>query len=102
MPIGGVVISTWPEDRDQTLEALHRMSQVEVYGADDRGNIVVVLESRTTDAMEKLMRDIEKLETVLSVGLTYLNTEDEAEKIARGEYVPQIFGRRRDEKGQGM
>ncbi|WP_456387898.1 chaperone NapD [Desulfolithobacter sp.] len=99
MPIGGVVISTRPEDRDQTLETLNQMSQVEVYGADEKGNIVVVLESTSTDAMEKMMRSIEKVETVLSVGLTYLNIEDEAEKIALGEYVPQIFGRRRDEKG---
>ncbi|WP_457574274.1 chaperone NapD [Desulfolithobacter sp.] len=102
MPIGGVVISTWPEERDHALEALRRMSQVEIYGADEKGNIVAVLESSTTDAMEKLMRSIEKLETVLSVGLTYLNTEDEAQKITRGEYVPQIFGYWRNEKRHDM
>lgn len=102
MPIGGVVISTWPEDREQTLEVLRQMSQVEVYGADEKGNIVAVLESSTTDAMEKLMRSIEKMESVLSVGLTYLNTEDESKKIARGEYVPQIFGHWRNEKRHDM
>lgn len=98
MPISGIVISCKPEDRDQLLVQLESIASMELHGADDRGNIVAVLETTTTDEMESVMKEVSGLERVLHVGLTYLNTEDETERILTGEYSPEIFGRRKNEK----
>jgi nitrate reductase NapD len=101
MPIGGVVIMCKPDRRDELLARLEGERGVEIHGADERGNIVAVLDAENTEALEKLMKRISGFETVLQVGLTYLNTEDETEKIVNGEYSPKIFGMRRDEKFAG-
>jgi nitrate reductase NapD len=76
------------------------MNGLEIHGSDEKGNIVAVLETRTTDDLEKLVKQVNAIETVLHVGLTYLNAEDEAELITEGAYTPQVFGRRKGEKLQ--
>ena len=76
MPIGGVVVSTRPEDLAAAREMLAACTGVEVHGADDRGHIVVVLDTRTGAEMERLMRDINRHPLVLHAGLTYLDMED--------------------------
>jgi len=98
MPIGGVVISALPREVEQVAEACGAMAGVEIHGLDDKGNIVAVLDTRTTDEMEELMRSIGRRPGVLQVGLTYLNSEDEDAMMARGEYVPQVLGRRKGER----
>ncbi len=100
MPIAGVVITARPEDVRTAAAICGQVEGVEIYGVDDQGQIVAVLETRTTDEMEELMRRLDAEETVLQVGLTYLNVEDEAERMARGEEIPRIFGHRRGEKEQ--
>ena len=47
MPIGGVVVSTRPEDLAAAREMLAACAGVEVHGADEQGHIVVVLDTRT-------------------------------------------------------
>ena len=37
---------------------------------------------------------MEKVDSVLNVGLTYMNMEDEAEQIASGESTPEVFSGR--------
>ena len=37
---------------------------------------------------------MEKTDSVMNVGLTYMNMEDEAKKIASGESKPKVFGGR--------
>lgn len=76
MPIGGVVVATRPEDVEAAQTMLAGCLGVEVHGADGRGNIVVVLDTRTGEEMEALMRTINKHPLVLHAGLTYLNMED--------------------------
>ena len=76
MPIGGVVVATRLEDVEAARAMLADCPGVEVHGADKRGNLVVVLETRTGEAMEALMRTINKHPLVLHAGLTYLNMED--------------------------
>ena len=69
---------------------------MEVHGSDEKGNIVAVMDTGTSDEMEGLVKSIEGIEDVLSVGLTYLNAEDEIGKIASGELrVPNPFGRKK-------
>lgn len=98
MPIGGIVISIQPDDREAVLSFLETIPEMEVHGADDKGNIVAVLDCPTSDNMEKVMKSIEANDLVLNIGLTYLNSEDEADLIASGEYTPKIFGTRKHEK----
>lgn len=95
MPISGVVITSRPTEKSAVLRSLAAISAVEVFGDDDKGNIVAVIETASSEDMEQLIDRISKDRSVLHVGLTYLNTEDEAERMAQGEPVAKPFGFRR-------
>jgi periplasmic nitrate reductase NapD len=76
MPIGGVVISTWPGDLETARKQLASLAGVEIHGADEQGNIVAVFDTRTSEEMERLMEAVNACPQVLHAGLTYLNMED--------------------------
>ncbi len=92
MPISGVVISARVSEKQEVLQALGSIPEVEVHGDDEKGNIVAVLDTVSSEEMEKIIDRINKDENVLHVGMTYLNTEDEAERMASGEKVAKPFG----------
>ncbi len=92
MPIGGVVITSKPDQVELVLRALSQIEDVEVHGHDEAGNIVAVLDTVTSEEMETIVDRINKDENVLGVGMTYLNTEDEAELLAKGEMLAKPFG----------
>lgn len=96
MPISGVVISSRPQDKKAVLLTLAAMPDVEVFGDDEQGHIVAVLETATSEDMQNLIDRISKNEMVLNVGLTYLNTEDEAFRPADGKDVPKPIGFRKE------
>ncbi len=79
MPIGGFVINIDPEKITETISTLATFSGVEIHGSDSKGNVVAVLESKTAEEMEQIVKEIMKIETVYSVGLTYFNGEDEVD-----------------------
>ncbi len=79
MPVGGFVINVDPEKIDESIKRLKSLSGIEIHGLDDKGNVVAVLESSTSQEMEGMVKEIMKIETVFSVGLTYFNAEDEIE-----------------------
>ena len=91
MIIAGFVVQCQPQSQQDTVTALEAIGQVEVFGADEKGNIVTVVDAESSADLEKIVKKMEKLEQVLTVGLTYLNMEDEAEKIALGELSPDPF-----------
>ncbi|MGB3209554.1 MAG: chaperone NapD [Desulforhopalus sp.] len=95
MPISGVVITSRPAEKMEVLRCLAALSEVEVHGDDEKGNIVAVLETESSEEMEKVIDRISKDVNVLHVGLTYLNTEDEAERMAKGERPAKPFGFRK-------
>jgi len=95
MPISGVVITSRVEKKERVLSSLRKVSGVEIYGDDEKGNIVAVLETTSSEDMEKVIDRINKDEDVLHVGLTYLNTEDEADRMAKGEKLEKPFGFRK-------
>lgn len=95
MPIGGVVITSFPRQKDAVISKLNQIAEIEVHGDDDQGNIVAVLDTSTSEEMEKIIDRINKDEHVLGVGMTYLNTEDEAERMDRGEKLAKPFGFRK-------
>ncbi len=95
MPISGVVIASLPSETNDVLRFLATLSQVEVHGADEKGNIVAVLETESSEEMEKIINRISRDQNVLHVGLTYLNAEDEAERIIQGEKPARPFGFRK-------
>jgi len=92
MPISGVVISSSPTEKKRVLQGLAAIPEVEVFGDDQQGNIVAVLDTESSEEMEKILDRISKDRHVLHVGLTYLNTEDEAERMAKGERLAKPFG----------
>ena len=95
MPIGGIVISGRPGDENNIAESVSALSGLEVHGTDSDGNVVAVLDTASSEEMEKLIDRINKHEKVLNVGLTYLNTEDEAEQLAKGIKLNKPFGFRK-------
>ena len=95
MPISGVVITSRPTEKNEVLECLAVFAEVEVHGDDEKGNIVAVLETESSEEMEKIIDRISKDQNVLHLGLTYLNTEDEAERMAKGEKLAKPFGFRK-------
>lgn len=95
MPISGVVITSKEKETQMVLDQLSLLEEIEIHGADEKGNIVAVLDTKSSEAMEKLIDRINKNENVLHVGLTYLNTEDEAEAMERGEETGKPFGYRK-------
>lgn len=95
MPISGVVIASQPAEKQKVLQALAQLSDVEVHGDDEKGNIVAVIDTKSSEDMERLIDRINKDPHVLNVGLTYLNTEDEAERMSQGEKLAKPFGFRK-------
>lgn len=95
MPISGIVISTRPGDMEEAQKQLAALAGVEIHGADERGNIVAVLDTRTSEEMESLMRRINASPLVLHAGLTYLNMEDVLEG-PEGEVLPAKSYREED------
>jgi periplasmic nitrate reductase NapD len=81
MPIGGFIINIDPENSIEALKYLSDISCLEVHGSDDHGNIVAVIDTETSKEMQKVVDDLNKLEFVLTVGLTYINVEDEGEGV---------------------
>ncbi len=79
-----------PERLEEVRQALEGVSGVEVYGWNEKGEMVVVYEAESLDAMEEEVKMWpRKFEGVVSVSVAYLNTEDEVERIERGEFVPK-------------
>lgn len=92
MPISGVVISCIPERTWRVLKSLQQMEDVDIFGHDRAGHVVAVLDTATSEEMEKVIAQINGNEEVLNVGLTYLNAEDEAAQLAKGVGLARPFG----------
>ena len=97
MPIGGFVITVDPKEIDTVKAELSDRDACDVHGTDDKGNIVAVLDTETSDAMDDIVHELEQDPRILSVGLAYLHAEDEVEKIIRGEITPDLRKRRKNE-----
>lgn len=95
MPIGGFVVTAATDAVKEVKESLRGIDNLTMYGDDQEGNLIVVLDTETSDEMERLVDEIKSLSGVLSVGAAYLNFEDEIEKIEKGIIKPEIrFGRK--------
>ena len=90
MPIGGFVVHVIPEKKDDVLKGLTLYPQVSIYGHDDQGHVIVVLETQRSEEMEKLVQELLKIEGIISFDLAYLHGEDEVEEIEAGHYKPKI------------
>lgn len=88
MVIAGFVVQCHPRSQRDTVTALEAIDQVKVFGTDEKGNIITVVDADSSADLERIVKKMEKLEQVLTVGLTYLNMEDEAEQIAIGAFTP--------------
>jgi nitrate reductase NapAB chaperone NapD len=99
MVVGGFVVQSFPEERVAAVEALSALEGVELYGADEQGNIVAVVEADSSDDLGEIVKKMEKVDAVLNVGMTYMNMEDEAEQIATGESTPDVFRGRNRKRG---
>lgn len=100
MPIGGFVINIDMGLKEDVLSRFADYSQLEVHGVDDKGNVVAVIDTENSEEMERLTAVIQKIEGVLSLGVTYFDAEDEVEKIAQGQISPTFSFGRKGEKSK--
>jgi len=83
MPIGGVVITVYPDDRQETEITLGRFADLSVYGSDEKGNIIAVLKGDNPESIKELILEIERVDTVLNVNLAYLKADDGSGSLAK-------------------
>ncbi len=99
MPIGGFVINIKPERKEILLKELASYPEIEIFGHDERGHLIAVLETESSEKMEALVQELSRLPGVISLDLAYLHGEDEVERIEAGELKPKIrFHRLRPEE----
>ncbi|MCB2180620.1 MAG: chaperone NapD [Desulfobulbaceae bacterium] len=91
MPIGGFIVNAVPEDLEVAVAFLTAIPEVEIHGHDKGGNIVLVIDAPDSEHMQRVVKKINDCASVLTVGLTYLNVEDEADTIPAGADVTGIF-----------
>lgn len=85
MPIGGIVITVRPDDRQDTEVILTRFSELSVYGSDEKGNIIAMLKGNDSESIEEAIMAIEAIDTVIEVNLVYLNAEDSTNVFPENE-----------------
>ncbi|OAG28043.1 chaperone NapD [Thermodesulfatator autotrophicus] len=90
MPIGGFVVHVIPDKKDKVLDSLAGFQSLTIYGHDEKGHVIVVLDTATSEEMERLVDKIGEIDGVINCDLAYLHGEDEVEKIESGEYKPKI------------
>lgn len=100
MPIGGFVVALDLSVSDEVLKQFSQFPQIDIHGVDKEGNAVVVIDTKTSDEMEQLTRQLQKIDGVLSLGVTYFHAEDEIEKIESGEIKPSFSFGRKGEKSE--
>jgi nitrate reductase NapAB chaperone NapD len=98
MPIGGFVITIDTATQDAVLSQFSKFPSVEVHGVDKEGNAVVVIDTETSDEMEQITKQLQKIDGVITLGVTYFHAEDEIEKIESGELKPSLSLGRKGEK----
>lgn len=76
MPIAGLAVLVKPELADEVKENLAGMKCVEIYGADDKGNLIVVLDCSSTEEMRETERQLREVNGVVNVAGAYYNFED--------------------------
>ncbi|WP_456434293.1 chaperone NapD [Thermosulfuriphilus sp.] len=94
MPIGGFVVSCQPEAKEKLIQKLSQVPEAEIYADEDRGVLILVLESKTSEALEELVNRISAYPEVLTINLAYLHGEDEVERILDGRLRPPIRWRK--------
>ncbi len=100
MPIGGFVVVLDLSVSDEVLKQFSQFPQIDVHGVNEEGSAVVVIDTETSDEMEQLTRQLQKIDGVLSLGVTYFHAEDEIEKIESGEIKPSFSFGRKGEKSE--
>ncbi len=76
MPIAGLAVLVKPDRTDAVREILSSMECVEVYGADDKGNLIVVLDCASTEQMREVEKNLRQVDGVVNVAGVYYNFED--------------------------
>ncbi len=78
MPIGGLVVSCGKGEEDRIILKILELPGVEVHGSNGKGDLVVVVEADTSRLLEEVVEAISRVDGVLTVGMAYLNFEDES------------------------
>ena len=81
MNISGILVQAWPDDTVAVQGRLEDMSGVEVHAEDEKGHLVVTIESADLHTTADIMTNLQSVEGVLSATLVYHHEEQQPEKL---------------------
>ncbi len=77
MPITGVAVQTVPDEMQKVYKTLEKMEGVTLYGDDNKGNIIAVLDTKNKKELDELSQKIERVDGVVQVMGVYNYFEDD-------------------------
>ena len=81
MNISGVLVQAWPDDIAAVQSRLEEVPGVEVHAEDEKGHLVVTIESETVQATAEILTNLQGVEGVLSASMVYHHEEQQPEKL---------------------
>ena len=89
--ISSLVVHAHPTRQSAVMTALAQFPDLELHASDDRGKMVITLESDTEAIILERLEQITRLEGVLAANLVYHHSEDTAsleEEISHENHSP--------------
>lgn len=78
--IASVVVQARPENMADIEVAIHAMADLEIYGADPAGKLVIVIDAETDGDLLDTIRAVEALDGVITASLVYHQIEDQIDE----------------------
>lgn len=79
--ISGILIQAWPDELAAVQSRLEAIPGVEVHAEDEKGHLVVTIESENVKATAEIMTTLQNVEGVLSASMVYHHEEQQPEKL---------------------
>ncbi|MDD6056406.1 MAG: chaperone NapD [Helicobacter sp.] len=93
--VSSLVVMCVPERLEMLWDSINKIKGAECHYKDGSGKIIVTLESANISEEIKLLREIEKLEFVISAQMIYAYHKDELEsardEIANNGQIPEVL-----------
>lgn len=79
--ISGVLVQAWPNELEAVQNRLEKLSGVEVHAQNEKGHLVVTIESEDVQSTAEILTALQNVEGVLSASLVYHHEEQQPEKL---------------------
>ena len=79
--ISGILVRAWPDELAAVRGRLEGIPGVEVHAENEKGNLVVTIESENIQSTAETLTTLQNVEGVLSASLVYHQEEQQPEKL---------------------